>query len=163
MAQAFATGTKLEKNSHAEDTAELSVDQLIDRLNEDLAREYQAIIAYVVYSQVLKGAAYMSIAKELEQHAREELELAIIIAKQIDFLGGSPVVTPKPVKTSERAEEMLAFDLENENETVRNYKERIRQCERLGEFAIAENIRKILTNEQEHQIDLQTALAKAKG
>jgi bacterioferritin len=159
MAQAYPTGTALEENSHTAETTELSVDQLIDLLNEDLAREYQAIIAYIVYSQVLKGAAYMNIAQELQQHAREELEHALIIAKQIDFLGGSPTVTPKTVKTSDQAEDMLIFDLENENETVRNYKERIRQCEQLGEFAIAENIRKILTQEQEHQIDLQTALA----
>jgi bacterioferritin len=129
-------------------------------LNEDLAREYQAIIAYVVYSQVLKGAAYMSIAGELEKHAKQELEHALIIAKQIDYLGGMPCVTPRPVRTSERAEDMLQFDLDNENETVRNYRERVRQCELLGEYAIAEHIREILVNEQEHQIDLATALGK---
>jgi bacterioferritin len=134
--------------------------QLIDLLNQDLAREYQAIIAYVVYSQVLKGAAYMSIAGELEKHAQQELQHALIIAKQIDYLGGMPATTPKPVRTSERAEEMLQFDLDNENETVRNYRERVRQCEALGEYAIAEHIRGILVNEQEHQIDLATALGK---
>ena len=78
-------------------------EQLIKLLNEDLAREYQAIIAYVVYSQVLKGAQYMSIAEQLEAHATEELNHALIISKQIDYLGGMPTVTPKPVKTSERA------------------------------------------------------------
>jgi bacterioferritin len=133
---------------------------LIKLLNEDLAREYQAIIAYVVYSQVLKGAAYMSIAAELEKHAQEELNHAIIIAKQIDYLGGMPTVSPRPVKTSEKAEEMLQFDLDNENETVRNYRERVVQCEALGEYAIAEHIRDILVSEQEHQIDLATALGK---
>ncbi len=138
----------------------ISRQQLIDLLNEDLAREYQAIIAYVVYSQVLKGAAYMAIAAELEKHAQQELQHAMIIAKQIDYLGGMPVVTPKPVKTSEEAEEMLQFDLDNENETVRNYRERVRQCEALGEYAMAEHIREILVNEQEHQIDLATALGK---
>src|SRR5262245_34443456 len=134
--------------------------QLINLLNEDLQREYQAIIAYVVYSQVLKGAPYMSIAGELEKHAKQELEHALIIAKQIDYLGGMPAVTPKPVRVSEKAEDMLWFDLENENETVRNYKERIQQCEALGEYAMAEHIREILVNEQEHQIDLATALGK---
>jgi bacterioferritin len=129
-------------------------------LNEDLAREYQAIITYVVYSQVLKGAAYMKIAEELEGHAKQELGHALIIAKQIDYLGGTPGVTPKPVKTSDAPEEMLRFDLENENETIRNYRERVRQCEALGEFAIAEQIREILVNEQDHQIDLATALGK---
>ena len=138
----------------------LTRQQLTDLLNEDLAREYQAIIAYVVYSQVLKGAEYMSIAGELEKHAQEELEHALIIAKQIDYLGGMPTVTPKPVKTSDKAEEMLRFDLQNENETIRNYRERVRQCESLGEYAMAEHIREILVAEQEHQIDLATALGE---
>jgi bacterioferritin len=138
----------------------ISREQLIGLLNEDLAREYQAIIAYVVYSQVLKGAEYMNIAAELEQHALQELQHALTIAKQIDYLGGMPVVTPKPVKTSERAEDMLRFDLANENETVRNYRERVLQCEALGEFALAEQIRDILVVEQEHQINLATALGQ---
>src|SRR6266550_2068627 len=111
--------------------------QLIDLLNEDLGREYQAIIAYVNYSQVLKGARYMAIARELESHAKEELGHALTIAKQIDYLGGMPTVTPKPVKTSEKAEDMLRFDLDNENQTIRNYRERVRQCEALGEYALA--------------------------
>jgi bacterioferritin len=135
-------------------------EELIRALNEDLAREYQAIIAYVVYSQVLKGPQYMSIAEELEKHAGEELSHALIIAKQIDYLGGMPTVTPKPVKTSEDARTMLQADLDNENETIRNYRERVRQCETLGEYAMAEHIRGILVNEQEHQIDLATALGK---
>jgi bacterioferritin len=135
-------------------------EQLIDLLNEDLAREYQAIIAYVVYSQVIKGAAYMSIAEELEKHAQEELQHALIISRQIDYLGGMPTVTPKPVRTAEEAEAMLRFDLDNENDTVRHYRERVRQCEALGEYAIAEQIREILVQEQEHQIDLATALGE---
>ena len=138
----------------------VSREQLIHLLNEDLAREYQAIIAYVVYSQVLKGAQYMSIAGQLEQHAAQELKHALTISRQIDYLGGMPSVTPRPVKTSEKAEDMLRFDLDNENETVRNYRQRVRQCEALGEYALAEHIREILVNEQEHQIDLATALGK---
>jgi bacterioferritin len=133
---------------------------LIALLNDDLAREYQAIIAYVVYSQVLKGPEYMAIASELEIHAGEELAHALAIAKQIDYLGGMPCVTPKPVRTSDDAKEMLRFDLDNENETVRNYRERVRQCEALGEYALAEQIRSILVQEQEHQIDLATALGE---
>jgi len=135
-------------------------EQLVGLLNEDLAREYQAIIAYVVYSQVLKGAQYMAIAKELEVHAGEELDHALTIAKQIDYLGGMPTAEAKPVKTSEQAEEMLRFDLENENATIRNYRERVRQCEALGEYALAEQLRSILVQEQEHQIDLATALGQ---
>ena len=118
-------------------------DQLAKLLNEDLSREYQAIIAYVVYSQVLKGAEYMNIAAQLEQHAHQELEHALIISRQIDYLGAMPSVTPKPVKTSDKARDMLKFDLDNENETIINYRERIRQCEALGEFAMAEQIREI--------------------
>jgi bacterioferritin len=134
--------------------------QLIDLLNEDLAREYQAIIAYVNYSQALKGAEYMSIATELEKHAGEELKHALIVAKLIDYLGGNIGVTPKPVKTSEKAKDMLRFDLDNENQTIRHYRERVRQAESLGEFAIAEHLREILKQEQEHQIDLATALGE---
>jgi bacterioferritin len=139
-------------------TKTVSRHQLIELLNQDLAREYQAIIAYVVYSQVLKGAQYMNIAGELELHAKQELLHALTIAKQIDYLGGMPTVTANPVKTSEKAEDMLRFDLENENETIRNYRERVRQCEAIGEYALAEQIRSILVNEQEHQMDLATAL-----
>lgn len=144
----------------AESTIEVSRDQLIELLNGDLSREYQAIIAYVVYSQTLKGAAYMAIAEELERHAEEELKHAITIAKQIDYLGGTPTQQSLPVKMSDEAEDMLRFDLENENTTVRNYRMRIRQCEALGEYAMAEEIREILRNEQEHQIDLATALGE---
>lgn len=138
----------------------ISRDRLAELLNEDLAREYQAIIAYIVYSQVLKGAEYMSIAEQLETHAQQELSHAIAIARQIDYLGKMPTVTPKPVKTSDKAKEMLRYDLNNENDTVRNYRERIRQCEALGEFAMAEQIRKIVVQEQDHQIDLATALGE---
>jgi bacterioferritin len=133
---------------------------LIDRLNEDLAREYQAIIAYVIYSQVLKGAEYMNIAKELEKHAGEELQHALTVSKHIDYLGGMPTASPKPVKQSEKAEEMLRADLKNESDTIRAYRERIGQCESLGEYAIAEDIREILRQEQEHLIDLATALGE---
>ena len=135
-------------------------EKLIELLNEDLSREYQAIIAYVVYSQAIKGAQYMAIAQELEVHAGEELQHAITIASQIDYLGGMPTVAVKPVKTSDKAEDMLRFDLQNENDTIRHYRERVRQCEALGEYAIAENIRQILVQEQEHQADLATALGE---
>jgi len=145
------------KNANSE-SASITREQLIDLLNEDLAREYQAIIAYVVYSQVLKGAEYMNIASELEKHAAEELQHALIISNQIDYLGGMPQVTPKPVKTSEKAKDMLQFDLNNEQETIRNYRQRIRQCEALCEYAMAEQIRGILVNEQDHLIELATAL-----
>jgi len=148
--------TPAEKDSAAPVTRE----KLAELLNEDLSREYQAVIAYVVYSQVLKGAQYMNIADQLALHAKQELDHALTLSRQIDYLGKMPTVTPKPVKTSEDAKQMLRFDLDNENETVRNYRERIRQCEALGEFAMAEQIRQILVQEQDHQIDLATALGE---
>jgi bacterioferritin len=137
---------------------EITREQLIENLNEDLSREYHAIIAYTVYSQVLKGAAYMTIAKKLEVHAGEELSHALTISKHIDYLGGTPTSKALPVQMSDKAEDLLRFDLEAENVTVRNYRVRVRQCEALGEYAIAEDVREILRQEQEHQIDLATAL-----
>jgi bacterioferritin len=148
----------MSKQPTTTDTPSISRDRLAELLNEDLSREYQAIISYVVYSQVLKGAEYMSIADQLEIHAQQELKHALIISRQIDYLGKMPSVTPKPVRTSEKAKDMLRFDLENENETIKHYRERVRQCEALGEYALAEQIRQILVDEQDHQIDLATAL-----
>jgi bacterioferritin len=136
----------------------ISRDRLAELLNEDLPREYQAIIAYVVYSQVLSGAQYMDIAAQLELHAKQELDHALIISRQIDYLGKMPAVTPRPVRTSKNPKDMLRYDLDNENETIRNYRDRIQQCEKLGEYATAEQIRQILMQEQDHQIDLATAL-----
>jgi bacterioferritin len=158
-----ATKKQSEKQTSGGTTAaaaSITREQLIENLNEDLSREYQAIIAYIVYSQAIKGAQYMAIAKELEIHAKEELAHALTIAKQIDYLGGEMNVTPKPVKTSEKATDMLRFDLENEATTIRAYRERVRQCEVLGEFAMAEHIREILINEQDHLIELATALGE---
>jgi bacterioferritin len=152
--------TTNEDETMEKSSVEVTRDQLAELLNEDLSREYQAIIAYVVYSQVLKGAEYMSIADQLELHAQQELKHALIISRQIDYLGKMPSVTPKPVLTSNDARQMLRYDLDNENETIRNYRERVRQCEALGEYALAEQIRQILIEEQDHQIDLATALGE---
>ena len=141
-------------SSRSAGTTGATVDRkaLIGLLNEDLAREYQAIIAYIIYSQTIKGAQYNHIAQELDH--------ALIIAKQIDYLGGTPAVVPKPVKLSDKPEALLRFDLENETETIRQYRSRVRQCEALGEYAMAEHIREILMQEQDHQIDLATALGE---
>ena len=152
--------SKSTRKPEAEADAPISRKRLIELLNEDLAREYQAIIAYVVYSQVIKGAQYMSIASELEKHAAEELGHALIISKQIDYLGGTPTVLPKPVRLSDKPEALLRFDLQNEIDTILHYRERVRHCEALNEFAMAEHIREILKDEQEHAIDLATALGE---
>lgn len=146
----------MSKNAEADSSRK----KLIEALNEDLSREYQAIIAYVNYSQVIKGAAYMKIASELEVHAKEELDHALKVANHIDYLGGMPSVTAKPVKTSEKAEDMLRFDLANERETIRNYRRRVKQADELNEFAIAESLRGILVQEQDHLISLATALGE---
>ena len=144
-----------QRNGRQNDKA---VQDLIKALNEDLAREYQAIIAYTVYSNVLKGAQWMNIAAELKLHAAQELQHALVIADQIDYLGGMPTATPKEVKLSEKPEEMLRFDLDNETVTIRNYRERVTQAEALGHYALAEQLRTIIAQEQEHQHDLATAL-----
>jgi bacterioferritin len=149
---------KKEETSKAD--AKLTREKLIDLLNEDLSREYQAIISYVIYSQVLKGAEYMNIADELAVHAAEELKHALVLANQIDYLGGMPINVPKPVRTSEKAKDMLQFDLENETETIRQYRDRVKQTDDLGEYAMSEHIREILMDEQDHLIALATALGK---
>ena len=144
--------------SNGSENVKISREEMVRLLNEDLAREYQAIIAYIVYSQVIKGAAYNNIARELQKHAGEELDHAIKIAKQIDYFGGMPTVTPKQVKTSEDPKAMLQFDLDNEQDTIRHYRERILQAEALGEFALSETLREIIVQEQEHAMDLADAL-----
>jgi len=150
---------KAAHNGAAKPEAEgITRDRLIELLNEDLQREYQAVIAYVVYSQAIKGAEFMTIAKELEKHAAEELSHALTIAKQVDYLGGEPASVPMPVKRSTDSREMLRFDLDNETETIQNYRTRVKQCEALGEYAIAEHLRRIITQEQDHQIELAMAL-----
>ena len=149
-----------EKKQSAEKTSvpNVSVKELIDALNEDLAREYQAIIAYTVYSNVITGAQWMNIAAELKLHAAEELQHAMILADQIDYLGGMPTATPKEVKLSKKPEDMLRFDLDNETETIKNYRQRVKQAESLGHYALAELLRGIIVQEQNHQHDLATAL-----
>lgn len=144
------------KNNPTETT--LSRKQMTVLLNEDLAREYQAVIAYTVYSQALKGAQYTDVARELEKHAGEELEHAIKIAKQVDYFGGMPTGTPKPVKLSEDPKVMLHADLENERVTIANYRIRIRQAEAMGEYALSEVLREIIVQEQDHEMDLCAAL-----
>ncbi|MFC5862768.1 bacterioferritin [Acidicapsa dinghuensis] len=150
------------KSAYAHDNqssdSKSAIKELIDALNEDLAREYQAIIAYTVYSNVLSGAKWMNIAAELKLHAAQELQHAMIIADQIDYLGGMPTATPKPVKLTSKAEEMIQADLDNETETIKNYRQRVKQAEALGHYALAEQLRTIISQEQEHQHDLATAL-----
>jgi bacterioferritin len=136
----------------------ITKEKLIELLNEDLQREFQAVIAYVNYSQTLKGAAYMNIADELEVHAKEELAHALKLSYWIDFLGGDPAVTAKEVKTSDKNDDKLRFDLDNETETIRNYTRRVKQADALNEFALGEDLREILRDESDHLNALATAL-----
>lgn len=136
----------------------ISRHQMIKLLNQDLAREFQAVIAYVVYSQTMRGAKFQAVAAELELHATEELAHALQIAKQIDYFNGTPVTTARPVKMSAKPEDMLRFDLENETDTIKAYRQRIRQADAMGEFALGEVLRKIIAQEQEHLTDLAGAL-----
>jgi bacterioferritin len=135
-----------------------SKNEIIKGLNEDLAREYQAIIQYVVFSSTLKGAEYGDIAEELKVHASEELSHALEVAKQIDYLGGNPTVRPQEAGYSQDSKEMLKIDLKSEQETIRNYRDRIRQAENAGEYALSEKLRGIIAQEQDHEIDLKDAL-----
>ncbi len=152
--------TKNTDDKTAKPTPTITKEKLIDLLNQDLEREFQAVIAYVNYSQVLKGAAYMNIAEELEKHAKEELKHALKISYWVDLLGGMPAVTAKPVKTSDKATDMLRFDLDNEKETIRNYRRRVLQADSLNEFAVSEDLREILREEQDHLNALATALGE---
>lgn len=133
-------------------------EQLIDGLQQDLAREYKAIIQYVIFSQKLDTARFQNIAGELEKHAHEELDHALAIARQLDYFGAYPVHTPAPVQVSEDNEEMLWADLRAEDDTIEHYRKRIRQAEELGEFALAEVLQELIRQEQDHQIDLASAL-----
>jgi bacterioferritin len=142
----------------ATEHATVNRDQLIQGLQEDLAREYKAIIQYVIFSQKLDTARYMSIAEQLEEHAHQELDHALAIARQLDYFGAYPTHDPEPVQVSDDNDEMLWIDLRAEDATVHQYRDRIRQAETLGEFALAEVLQEIVRQEQDHQIDLATAL-----
>jgi bacterioferritin len=133
-------------------------DQLIQGLQDDIAREYKAIIQYIIFSQKLDTARFMNIADQLAQHAHQELDHALAIARQLDYFGEYPVHEPKPIDVSEDNEGMLRLDLQAEDDTIRNYRDRIRQADALGEYALGEVLRGIVEQEQDHQIDLATAL-----
>jgi len=133
-------------------------EQLIQGLQDDIAREYKAIIQYVIFSQKLDSARFMNIADQLTEHAHQELDHALAIARQLDYFGEYPVHEPKPIEVSEDNEGMLRLDLQAEDDTIRNYRERIRQADALGEYALGEILREIVKQEQDHQIDLATAL-----
>lgn len=134
--------------------------KLIDNLNMDLSKEYSAAIQYINHSSVMSGAAYGDIIKELKIHANEEIQHAIILADQIDYLGGKPTVKVDEIYTAEENEEMLKQDINGEEDAITRYKERVSQAEELTEYALAQQLRNILAMEQEHAMDLKQALGK---
>ena len=142
----------------AEGTSSEDNQEIIRGLNEDLAREYKTIIQYVVFSSTLKGAEYGDIAEQLKKHASQELAHALEVARQIDYLGGDPIMKPEQAEYSDDSKTMLEIDLRAEQDTIKNYRERIRQAERAGEFALSEKLREIIAQEQDHEIDLKDAL-----
>lgn len=146
------------QSADAEKSSAAMREEIIRGLNQDLAREYKAIIQYVVFSAALKGAEYNDIADQLKEHARQELTHALEVARQIDYLGGDPTVTPVQAEFSNDSKRMLEIDLKAEQDTIKAYRERIRQAEAAGEFALSEAIRRIIVNEQDHEIDLKDAL-----
>src|SRR5919108_4199276 len=150
--------SKSSEAADAEVASSSSKDEIIRGLNEDLAREYKAIIQYVVFSSTLKGAEYGDIAEQLKVHASQELAHALEVAKQIDYLGADPTVKGKDAENSRDSKTMLEIDWRVEQETIKNYREKIRQAERAGEFALSEALRGIIAQEQDHEIDLKDAL-----
>ena len=150
--------SKSNESNAADAEAASNKEGIIKGLNEDLAREYKAIIQYVVFSSTLKGAEYGDIAEQLKEHASQELAHALEVARQIDYLGGDPTVKSKEVEYSDDSKAMLEIDLRAEQETIKNYRDRIRQAESSGEFALSEALRDIIRQEQDHEIDLRDAL-----
>ena len=150
--------SKSSEPADAEGASFSSKDEIIRGLNEDLAREYKAIIQYVVFSSTLKGAEYQDIAEQLKVHASQELAHALEVAKQIDYLGTDLTVKGKEAEYFKDSRTMLEIDLRAEQETLKNYRERIRQTERASEFALSEALRDIIAQEQDHEIDLKDAL-----
>lgn len=138
----------------------VTTDKLVDLLNKDLELEYSAAIQYINHAAVMSGAAYGDIIKELKIHANEEIAHAVILADQIDYLGGSPSVNVGKIFTAKDNDEMLKQDLVGEEDAIKRYKMRVEQAEHLKEFALAQQLRTILAMEQEHAMDIKQALGK---
>ena len=138
----------------------VTMEKLIDLLNRDLELEYSAAIQYINHAAVMTGAAYGDIIKELKIHANEEIQHAMTLADQIDYLEGAPSINVGKIRTSMKNEEMLQQDLEDEEDAIKRYKMRIEQAEQLKEFALAQQLRNILAVEQEHAMDIKQALGR---
>lgn len=132
--------------------------QLIDKLNEDLTTEYQSIVQYVQHIATIRGAQYQSIVEELRAHVGQELQHALTLAEQIDFLGGVPTVAVPEIPNQPDDAQALRADLELEEAQLQRYRERVEQANELGLPDVAEAIKPLLTQTQDHVIDLRDAL-----
>lgn len=132
--------------------------KLIEELNKDLEWEYAAAVQYVQHAAAISGPQYDSIQKELIIHSQEEMQHAVMLSEQIDFLGGVPTINVEKREISSSSREMLKQDLWGEDNAITRYKERIAQAEALKEYGLRRVLEDILIQEEEHKRDIANAL-----
>lgn len=138
----------------------ITMKKLLAELNKDLEWEYAAAIQYVQHAATINGAQFDSIQKELLIHAQEEMQHAVMLSEQIDYLGGTPTVDVEKRGISKDSLEMLRQDLDGEINAIARYKERIGQAEALKEYGLRRVLEDILIQEEEHKRDIANALSK---
>jgi bacterioferritin len=138
----------------------ITKEKLLKELNKDLEWEYAASIQYLQHAATINTAKFDSIKKELLLHSQEEMAHAVLLADQIDFLGGVPTVDVEKREISDDGVAMLKQDLWGEDNAIKRYKERIAQAEALQEYGLRRVLEDILVQEEEHKRDIQDALAK---
>lgn len=142
-------------------TASIDKTQFIEKLNEDLASEFRSIVQYVQHVSSIKGAPYQQVLQDLRKHLSQELEHAMILADQIDFLGGTPACEVPKITTKESPEAALTQDLRLEEQQLKRYRERITQANELGLPDVAEALSPLLTQTQDHVNDLRGVVGPA--
>ena len=133
-------------------------DAFVDLLNEDLELEFQSIVQYIQHIASVKGAEYQSTLDELARHVEQELQHALTLARQIDFLGGVPSTRVPDVGRATDARGALRADLELEERQLDRYRERAAQAEELSLPDVAGTLAQLLEQTQEHARDLRAAL-----
>lgn len=141
-------------------SATVDRDRLIELLNEDLSLEYRSLLQYVHQLATIKGARYQQTLNELGDHLNQELEHALILSRQIDFLGGEPTTEVAPVHRSKDAERALEDDLALETTQLKRYRKRVDQATELGLPDVAEALAPVLHQTQDHMRDLQKVLGR---
>lgn len=140
--------------------AETDASQLIEHLNEDLQSEFQSILQYIQHIAMITGAEYTSTVDELKVHIGQEVAHATTLAEQVAFLGGTPATTARPVQPFTDSRGALQADLDLETAQLEQYRTRVQEATELGLIDVAEALRPLLTETQEHVRDLQSALGK---